>query len=50
MLYRKVRPQRGENDMLALTKKTGYGLIAMTHLYGLQAGAVASAREIAASA
>ena len=35
--------------MLALTKKTGYGLIAMTHLYGLPEGAVASAREIAES-
>jgi len=33
--------------MLALTKKTGYGLIAMTHLSRLGAGRVASAREIA---
>ena len=33
--------------MLALTKKTGYGLIAMTHLARLQAGQVASAREVA---
>lgn len=33
--------------MLALTKKTGYGLIAMTHLSHLAAGEVASAREIA---
>ena len=33
--------------MLALTKKTGYGLIAMTHLVRLGEGQVASAREIA---
>ena len=33
--------------MLALTKKTGYGLIAMTHLAGLAEEQVASAREIA---
>jgi len=33
--------------MLALTKKTGYGLIAMTHLAKLRAGQVASAREVA---
>ena len=33
--------------MLALTKKTGYGLIAMTYLAGLDEGEVASAREIA---
>ena len=33
--------------MLALTKKTGYGLIAMTHLAGLADEEVASAREIA---
>jgi Rrf2 family protein len=33
--------------MLALTKKTGYGLIAMTHLAGLEGQQVASAREIA---
>ena len=33
--------------MLALTKKTGYGLIAMTHLARLRAGQVASAREVA---
>ena len=33
--------------MLALTKKTGYGLIAMTYLAGLDEGQVASAREIA---
>ncbi len=32
--------------MLALTKKTGYGLIAMSHLARLEGGAVASAREI----
>ena len=32
--------------MLALTKKAGYGLIAMTHLARLEAGEVASAREI----
>jgi len=34
--------------MLAMTKKTGYGLIAMTHLAKLGEGEVASAREIAA--
>lgn len=33
--------------MLALTKKTGYGLIAMTYLAGLDEGQLASAREIA---
>ena len=33
--------------MLALTKKTSYGLIAVTHLCGLADGTVASAREIA---
>jgi len=33
--------------MLALTKKTGYGLIAVTRLCELDDGAVASAREIA---
>src|ERR1035437_1275386 len=33
--------------MLSLTKKTGYGLIAMTHLAQLEAHEVASAREIA---
>lgn len=33
--------------MLALTKKTGYGLIAMTRLAQLPDGQVASAREIA---
>lgn len=32
--------------MLAMTKKTGYGLIAMTHLAGLGSGRLASAREI----
>ncbi|MCK4602185.1 MAG: Rrf2 family transcriptional regulator [Phycisphaerae bacterium] len=32
--------------MLALTKKTGYGLIAMSHLARLKDGRVASAREI----
>ena len=32
--------------MLSLTKKTGYGLIAMTYLARLPAGQVASAREI----
>jgi len=39
----------GEPHMLALTKKTGYGLIAMTRLYGLPEGEVTSAREIAES-
>lgn len=34
--------------MLSLNKKTGYGLIALTHLAGLAPGEVASAREIAA--
>lgn len=33
--------------MLAMTKKSGYGLIAMTHLAHLDADQVASAREIA---
>ncbi len=33
--------------MLALTKKTGYGLIAMAHLAELPEGRVCSAREIA---
>ena len=33
--------------MLSLTKKTGYGLIAMTHLARLERGEVSSAREIA---
>ena len=33
--------------MLSLTKKTGYGLVAMTHLAGLAEDQVASAREIA---
>lgn len=33
--------------MFGLTKKTGYGLIAMTRLAGLQDGELASAREIA---
>ncbi len=33
--------------MLGLTKKTGYGLIAMVHLAGLPQGTVASARQIA---
>jgi len=33
--------------MLAMTKKTGYGLIAMTHLAGLGPAGLASAREIA---
>jgi len=32
--------------MLAMTKKTGYGLIAMAHLAGLSDGEVSSAREI----
>ena len=32
--------------MLALTKKTGYGLIAMAHLAGLSDDEVSSAREI----
>lgn len=34
--------------MLALTKKTGYALVAMTHLARLDRDGVASAREIAA--
>ena len=34
-------------QMLSLNKKTGYGLIAMTHLARLNDGQVASAREIA---
>lgn len=34
--------------MLSMTKRTGYGLIAMTHLARLPEGQVASAREIAA--
>ncbi len=33
--------------MLSMTKKTGYGLIAMTHLAKLPADSLASAREIA---
>jgi Rrf2 family protein len=33
--------------MLALTKKTGYGLVAMGHLAGLRDGEVASATQIA---
>lgn len=33
--------------MFALNKKTGYALIAMAHLAGLEPGEVASAREIA---
>jgi Rrf2 family protein len=33
--------------MLALTKKTGYALIAMTHLATLDEGELASAREMA---
>jgi Rrf2 family protein len=33
--------------MLSMTKKTGYGLIAMTHLAKLPEGDLASAREIA---
>lgn len=33
--------------MLTLNKKTGYGLIALTHLAGLARGEVASAREMA---
>ena len=33
--------------MLSLTKKTGYGLIAMTYLAQLEPDALASAREIA---
>ena len=33
--------------MLAFTKKTGYALVAMSHLAGLEPGQVASAREIA---
>lgn len=32
--------------MLSMTKKTGYGLIAMAHLAGLPRGSLASAREI----
>ena len=35
--------------MLALTKKTGYGLVAMTHLAGLAEHEVSSAREIAST-
>jgi Rrf2 family protein len=37
-----------EAAMLALTKKTGYGLIALSHLAGLTVGQVASAAAIAA--
>ncbi|MFP4354684.1 MAG: RrF2 family transcriptional regulator [Phycisphaerae bacterium] len=33
--------------MLALTKKTGYGLIAITHLASLDGGELVSAREVA---
>ncbi|MBL7218779.1 MAG: Rrf2 family transcriptional regulator [Phycisphaerae bacterium] len=33
--------------MLALTKKTGYALVAMSHLSRLDRGSLASAREIA---
>jgi Rrf2 family protein len=33
--------------LLALTKKTGYALIAMAHLAGLDRGGLSSAREIA---
>ncbi|MFW5732391.1 MAG: RrF2 family transcriptional regulator [Planctomycetota bacterium] len=33
--------------MLSITKKAGYGLVAMTHLATLEDGQVASAREIA---
>ncbi len=33
--------------MLGLTKKTGYGLVAMAHLAGLEGDKLASAREIA---
>ena len=33
--------------MFALTKKTGYALVAMSHLAGLSEGKLASAREIA---
>jgi len=33
--------------MLALTKKTGYGLIALVHLARLESGEVASSREVA---
>ncbi|MCP4375687.1 MAG: Rrf2 family transcriptional regulator [bacterium] len=33
--------------MLALTKKTGYALVAMSHLSQLDSGRLASAREIA---
>ncbi len=33
--------------MLSMTKKTGYGLIALTHLAKLPEGSLASAREIA---
>ena len=36
--------------MFGLTRKTGYGLIAMTHLARLGDGSVASAREIAGQA
>lgn len=41
-----IDPDRART-MLALTKKTGYGLIAMAHLAELHDGRVASAREIA---
>ncbi|MFW6062043.1 MAG: RrF2 family transcriptional regulator [Planctomycetota bacterium] len=33
--------------MFTLTKKTGYGLIALTHMAGLQDGQLVSAREVA---
>jgi Rrf2 family protein len=36
-----------EPSVLALTKKTGYGLIALSHLAGLRDGEVASASAIA---
>ena len=38
---------RPGEHMLAFTKKTGYGLIAMTHLARLPDGELASAREVA---
>lgn len=37
----------GSREMLALTKKTGYGLIAMVYLAGLPEDELASARQIA---
>ena len=42
-----MRREDKELRMLALTKKTGYGLIAMGHLAALARGEVASASAIA---